>query len=178
MNQVSIKLYQTNTRGDDIKHIHYLKYQLVMQQKKTEMHFHPEASVLKYNQNSFNSCCLNSLSSAFNFMCDVRYVTSLVNRIEESLKPHIDKIMNIINFAYTIMTNRMHINREQHLRYNMKVWNKKYDFDILKNINEYLTLVQLMDSLRNVNHTISIVVYSILYSNYEKAIFLHKNHWI
>ena len=50
-----------------------------------------------------------------------------------------------INFSNAIMTNRMNIKGEQRLRYNMKVWHKKDAFDILNNISEYVTLLQLMD---------------------------------
>ena len=45
------------------------------------------------------------------------------------------------------------------------------DFDILNEISEYVNLVQLMDSLGNVNHDISIVGHWIFYSNYEKTLF-------
>ena len=45
---------------------------------------------------------------------------------------------------------------------------KKYDFDIRNDISEYVTLVQLMDSLENVNHAISVVGYWIFDSNEEK----------
>ena len=50
---------------------------------------------------------------------------------------------------------------------------KKNDaFDILTNISGYVTLVQLMDSLGNVNHVISILGYWIFDSNYEKELCL------
>ena len=68
----------------------------------------------------------------------------------------------------------MHIKGGQHLRYNMMVWNKKYAFDIPNNISKYITLLQLMDSLGNVNHATSIVRYWIFDSNYEKSLFLKK----
>ena len=55
---------------------------------------------------------------------------------------------------------------------------KNNDFDILNDISEDVTLVQLMDSLRNLNHAISIVGYWIFDSNYNKALFLYKNCWI
>ena len=71
------------------------------------------------------------------------------------------------------MTEQMHIKGEQHLIYNIKVWGNNA-FDILKNISEYVTLVQLMDSLVNVNHDISIVGYWIFDYNNEKSIFLTK----
>ena len=48
---------------------------------------------------------------------------------------------------------------------------KNYAFDILNDISEYVTLVKLMDSLGNVNHTISIVGHWIFYYNYKEALF-------
>ena len=49
---------------------------------------------------------------------------------------------------------------------------KNYTFDIIKNVNEYVTLVQLMNSLGNVNHAISIVGHWMFESNYKKALCL------
>ena len=45
-------------------------------------------------------------------------------------------------------------------------------FDILNDINENVTLVQLMGSLGNVNCAISILGHCIFYSNYKKALCL------
>ena len=53
----------------------------------------------------------------------------------------------------------MHIKGEQERKYNLKVWHKNDNFYIIKNISEYFTLVQLMNSLGNMNHAISIVGY-------------------
>ena len=101
-------------------------------------------------------------------------MTNLANHIEESLIIQTHKFSNIIHFVNDIMTNRMHIKVEQHLRYNLNIWNKKGDFDILNYIREYFTLVQEIDTLVNVNRTISIVCYWIFESSYEKAMFLTK----
>ena len=57
------------------------------------------------------------------------------------------------------MTKSMNIKGEHLLIYNLKVWHKNDAFDILRNISEYVTSVQLMDSLGNANHAISIVGY-------------------
>ena len=76
------------------------------------------------------------------------------------------------------MKNRRRIKGEQNLKYNLTIWKKNYAFDILNDISKDVTLVQLMDSLVNVNHAISIVGYWIFDSNYDKALFLNKNHWI
>ena len=69
---------------------------------------------------------------------------------------------------------RRRIKGEHDIIFNLKVWQKKYAFDILKNISEYITLVQLMYSLGNVNNAISIVGYCKFYPNYEKAMCLTK----
>ena len=44
----------------------------------------------------------------------------------------------------------------------------------MKNISANVTLVQLMDSLGNVNHAISVVGSWIFDSNYEKALVLNR----
>ena len=54
----------------------------------------------------------------------------------------------------------------------MTIWREKDAFDVLNDISEDITLVQLMDSLGNVNHAISIIWYWIFDSNYKKALFL------
>ena len=70
------------------------------------------------------------------------------------------------------MKNRIKIKGEQNLQYNLKIWKKNNDFDILNDINEDVTFVQLMVSIGNVNHAISIVGYWIFDYNYKKAFFL------
>ena len=52
----------------------------------------------------------------------------------------------------------------------MTIWKLNYAFDIQNDISENLTLVQLMDSLGDFNHTISIVGHWIFDSNYKKAL--------
>ena len=47
-------------------------------------------------------------------------------------------------------------------------------FDILTDISIHVTLVQLMDSLGNLNRAVSVVGYWIFYSNYEKALVLNR----
>ena len=76
------------------------------------------------------------------------------------------------------MSNRRKIKGEKNLRYNLTIWRENDAFNILNGISENVTLVQLMDSIGNVNHAISIVDYWIFDSNYRKALFLHKNCWI
>ena len=77
-----------------------------------------------------------------------------------------------IIFANNIMKNRIKIKGEKNLQYNLTIWKKNDDFDILNAIIEVVTLVQLMDSLVNVNNVISVVGYCIFYSNYKKSLCL------
>ena len=49
-----------------------------------------------------------------------------------------------------------------------------HEYTILEDIIENFTLVQLMDSLGNVNHAISVVGNWVFDSNYEKAIVLNR----
>ena len=53
-------------------------------------------------------------------------------------------------------------------------YQQKGSYDILKDISENVTLVQLMDSLVNVNHAISFVGYWIFDSKYNKALVLNR----
>ena len=68
------------------------------------------------------------------------------------------------------MTIRGKIKGELNLRYNLIIWKKKDDFDILNYISVNVTLVPLMDSLRNENHAIIIVDNWIFDSNHKKAL--------
>ena len=51
-------------------------------------------------------------------------------------------------------------------------------YNILTDISEHVTIVQLMDYLGNDNHAISVVGYWIFDSNHEKNFDLIENCWI
>ena len=112
------------------------------------------------------------LASAFHCIGDNRAVPDLVNRIEKSLTVQIEHCKNIIHLYNAIMTNRREIKGKQNLRYNLIIWKLNDAFDILNDISDNVTLVQLVDLLRNVNRAVSIVGHFIFYFNYNKAIFL------
>ena len=60
------------------------------------------------------------------------------------------------------------IKGEQNLQYNLTIWNKNDAFDILNDISEDVNLVQLMESLVNVNRDISMLGHCMFDSNYQK----------
>ena len=84
------------------------------------------------------------------------------------------EVGNHIDFANDIFKNKK-INRgEAKLHYNLIKYKKKSLYKILEDISENITLVQLIDSLGNVNHAISVVGYWIFDSNHEKALVLSR----
>ena len=74
-------------------------------------------------------------------------------RIEESLK---SELGNCIDFANDILENRKINVGEARVNYNLIKYKKMRVYKILDDISENVTLVQLMDSLGNVNHVISV----------------------
>ena len=54
-------------------------------------------------------------------------------------------------------------------------YKKMGEYKILEDISANFTLVQLMDSLGNVNHAISVVGSWIFYSNNERALVLNRS---
>ena len=85
-------------------------------------------------------------------------------RIEESLHCQSQGYKYSIVFSNYIVPYQVKRPGEQRLCYNIKKWEKD-QFDILHDISENVTSVKFMDSIENVNHAASIVVYWIFYSN-------------
>ena len=72
------------------------------------------------------------------------------------------------------MRNNKRNKGETRVHYKLEKYRKKGEYDILKNISANVILVQLMDSLGNVNHAISVVGSWIFDSNYERALVPNK----
>ena len=72
------------------------------------------------------------------------------------------------------MLNRKRNKGEARVHYKLIKYKKIGDYKILEDISANVTLVQLMDSLGNLNHAISVVVSWIFDSNYERALVLNK----
>ena len=73
--------------------------------------------------------------------------------IEESLK---SEVVNCIDFANDILKNEKRNVGEARVHYNLIKYQKMREYKILEDISDNVTLVQLMDSLVNVNHAISV----------------------
>ena len=91
--------------------------------------------------------------------------------IEESLK---SEVGNRIDFANDILKKKKINVGEARMHYNLIKYNKMREYKNLEDISEQFTLVQLMDSLENVNHAISVVGNWIFDSNYEKSLVLNR----
>ena len=76
---------------------------------------------------------------------------------------------NRIDLANAILKMKK-IKAEPKVNYSLVKYKKKGYYDILKEIRNHITLVQLMDYLDNVNHAISVVGFCIFDSNYKKEL--------
>ena len=84
------------------------------------------------------------------------------------------EVGNCIDFANDILKNKKRNIGEAKVHYNLIKYKKKDLYKILDDISKHFTLVQLMDSLENANHAISVVGYWIFDSNYEKSLVLNR----
>ena len=101
-----------------------------------------------------NSCCFSSLASAFASINQSKVADAISLRKKESLK---SEVRNRIHFATDIIQNKKRNKGENRVHYSLIKYKKKGESDILENISANVTLVQLMYSLGNVNHVISVV---------------------
>ena len=85
------------------------------------------------------------------------------------------EVGNRIDFENAILKNEKIIKGEPKLHYGLMKYKQTGSYKILKYIIENVTLVQLMDSLGNVNSAISVVGYWIFDSNYMKSLVLNRS---
>ena len=83
-------------------------------------------------------------------------------------------MVNRLDFKNSILKNKIKLKGEPKVYYSLRKYKKKGSYDILTDIGENITLVQLMYSTGNVNHDISVVGYCIFYSNYERALLSNR----
>ena len=76
------------------------------------------------------------------------------------------EVGNRIDFTNEIMLNHKINKGEARVHYKLIKYKKMGEYKILEDISANVTLFQLMDSLGNVNHTISVVGNWIFDSNY------------
>ena len=85
------------------------------------------------------------------------------------------EVGNRIDFANDILKNKKRNVGEARVKYNLIKYKKMHEYKILEYISETFTLVQLMDSLINENHAISVVGNWTFDSNHEKSIVLNRS---
>ena len=129
--------------------------------------FQNDAPILKYCKKTLNSCCFSSLLSAFDSTNHFNAANAISMRIEEPLKIEVG---NRIYFANDILKNKKRNVGEARVHYNLIKYKNMREYKILEDISANVTLVQLMDSLGNVNHAISVVGNWIFDPNDEKSL--------
>ena len=79
-----------------------------------------------------------------------------------------------MHFANDIMINKKRNKGEARVHYKLIKYKKMGEYKILEDISANFTLIQLMDSLGNVNHAISVVGSWIFDLDYERALVLDR----
>ena len=115
--------------------------------------FQNDAPIIKYCQKALNSSCFSSLASSFASINHNDDANDISMSIEESLN---SEAGNSIDFANDIIKNKKRNKGEPKVNYNLMKYNNMREYKILEYISADVTLVQLMDSLGNVNHDISV----------------------
>ena len=138
-----------------------------------KMNFNTDTPMFKYCQNTSNSCYFSDLVSAFEIISKIKARNSISKRREESLTSQVS-FRNPIDFAKNVLKNQKICIGKQVLYYNLKNYKQKNSFNILNNMGENVTLVQLLNYLGNGNHSISVVGYWIFDTNYEKTLVLNR----
>ena len=80
---------------------------------------------------------------------------------------------NRINVANAILKNEIKLKGEPIVYYSRSKYKKKGSYDIMTDISEHVNLVKIMDSLGNMNHTMSVFVYWIFDSNHERELVIN-----
>ena len=118
-----------------------------------------------------NSYYFSSLASAFVSINQIKASNAIALRIDKSLE---SEVGNCIDFSNAILKNEKKMKGGPKVHYSLLRYNSKGYYYILKDISEHVTLVQLMDSLGNLNHAISVFGSWIFDSNYKKSLVLNR----
>ena len=118
-----------------------------------------------------DSCCFSILASDFHSVNQTKAANDIAIHIEEPLN---NKVSNNIDFTNAILKNKKTFQGEHKVYFSIRKYKTRRYFDILTEISEHVTLVQLMDYLSNVNHAINVVGYWIFDSNYAKSLVLNR----
>ena len=79
-----------------------------------------------------------------------------------------------IDFSNAILKNGNLIKGKPKVHYSLRKYIKKGSYDIMTDISENFTLIQLMDSLGNVTRAISAVGYWIFDANYKISLVINR----
>ena len=139
---------------------------IVSVKQTSQVQIEPGAPIVACQQYDQNRCCASSLYSSFKASNLFVAVNAIAPCISASLTYVIPDIIQIGNLIISYQTGNF---GEKHLSYKLEQWNKTHNFDILNNICGCVTLVQLMYSLGNVNHAVSLVGKRVFYSNYTRS---------
>ena len=84
------------------------------------------------------------------------------------------EVVNHIDFTNDILKNKTKLKGEPRVYYILRKYKRMGSYDILIEISEHVTLVQLMYSLGSVNDAISVVGCWIFDTNYHRVLIINS----
>ena len=132
------------------------------------MGFYNFDPTLEYKQDYSNIFCFVSLASTLNVSGEFVAMREIVGQTKASLVCQSKGYSGEVKFANNIMIDKEQDKVDHNLHMNIKRWKVKGRFDILNDNIKNITLVQLVDKVGNVNHSVSIFVHWIFDKNYKK----------
>ena len=105
---------------------------------------------MEYIQKDLNNCLFSSLDYALFVSGEIIAVENISRCIKESLVCQHNGYYYRVIFSNLIMLDQAQNKGYNCLHYKIKQWKIKGDFEILNNISENVTLVQLIDTVGNV----------------------------
>ena len=112
-----MKIYQRHDKTQDTNELKMFEVPIGNKKCVEEKKFHSKSPMLKYCQNSLNSCCFGSLASSFDSINQTKANIAISIRIEEPLK---SQVGNCIDFSNYISKNKKRVKGEHKLYYSMK----------------------------------------------------------
>ena len=139
--------------------------------------FLKSAPPVKYQQGNDPTCCFSSLASALDAIGDVVAASVISSAITLSTKvtgvdatSQVHAYKSRIDYARCLMANQVKIPGGQKCCYQSMPYKPGKTYDILNDISQFPTLVQLMDLRGNMQHCVTVAGKWIFNSNFPKAI--------
>ena len=123
-------------------------------QKIQDPAYLPHDSVINYPSDNYNPCCF--LSPDISTIREKSAGIAIESLIQDYSGWIQKGFITRLNYANNTINDNIRNKCDQQRHYTLNIGYTKVIFDIIYNVSEYFILVQLVDTLVNINHAISI----------------------